>query len=239
MDLGFIGTGTIAAAVVTAIAQDGHRITVSERSKAQSAGLAAQFDAVAVADNQTVVDRSDVVFLGLLAAQAPQILAGLRFQAGQRVISFIAEIPLEDISAMITPAQAMAIMLPFPAIAQGGSPILTLGDAALVREIFCPTHTIFALQTAADLNAYLCAQAVLSPAISMVASAADWMEQQGVDRATGEQFLRALVASNLEASDCRATLAALATHGGYNLRLLNLMQVAGLEGALSKGLNAL
>lgn len=239
MDLGFVGTGTIAAAVVAGIAGDGHRIVVSERSVAQSKRLAEQFDSVTVAANQEVLDRSEVVFLGLLAGHAPEVLAGLRFRAGQRVISFIAEIALEEIAAMVAPAEAVAIMLPFPAIANGGSPILALGDATLVREIFAPANSVFALQSAAELSAYLCAQAVLSPAVLMVASAADWMGAQGVDRVAGEAFLRALVASSLQAGDCRDTLAALSTPGGYNLRLREALQRSGLETALSKGLDDL
>lgn len=239
MDLGFVGTGTIAAAVVAGIAGDGHRIVVSERSVAQSKRLAEQFDSVTVAANQEVLDRSEVVFLGLLAGHAPEVLAGLRFRAGQLVISFIAEIALEEMAAMVAPAEAVAIMLSFPAIANGGSPILALGDATLVREIFSPANSVFALQSTAELNAYLCAQAVLSPAVLMVASAADWMGGQGVDRASGEAFLRALVASNLQAGDCRDTLAALSTPGGYNLRLREALERSGLETALSKGLDDL
>lgn len=239
MDLGFIGTGTIAAAVVVGIADDDHRIVVSERNTAQSSRLAERFGTVTMATNQAVVDGSEVVFLGLLAGHAPEVLTDLTFRAGQRVISFIAEIALEDIATMVAPAEAVAIMLPFPAIAKGGSPILTLGDATLVREIFAPANAVFALQSPAELNAYLCAQAVLSPALLLVASAADWMNNQGVDHAAGEAFLRALVGSSLQAGDCRQTLTALSTPGGYNLRLRQAMEHSGMETALTKGLDDL
>lgn len=239
MDLGFIGTGTIAAAVVTGLADAGHKIVVSHRNTAHSARLAAGFAAVSRAENQEVVERSDVVFLGLLAAKAPAVLAGLRFRQGQRVVSFIAELPLQEIAEMVAPAEAVAIMLPFPAIAQGGSPILTLGDAGLIREIFSPKNTIFALQSEAELKAYLCAQAVLSPALAMLATTADWMADQGVTHAMGEAFLRALVASSLGAGDCRSTLAALSTPQGYNLRLRQTMENAGIEAALLQGLDDL
>ena len=67
MRIGVLGTGTIATAVVRGIAGDGHQISVSERSAENSAALAAEFGNVTVADNQAVLDRSDVVFLGLMA----------------------------------------------------------------------------------------------------------------------------------------------------------------------------
>ncbi|WP_295533930.1 NAD(P)-binding domain-containing protein [uncultured Thioclava sp.] len=239
MKLGFIGTGTIAAAIVTGLAPERHQITVSERSRTHAARLSQAFDCVSVAANQDVIDRSDIVFLGLLAAHAPAVLASLRFRKGQRVISFIAEMPLDEIATRVAPAKAAAIMLPFPAIAQGGSPILTLGDVALVREIFSPANHVFALQSVGELNAYLCAQAVLSPALLMIASTADWLERQGVERAQGESFLRALIGANLQAGPCRETLEALSTPGGYNLRLRQSLEQAGLEESLRQGLDAL
>lgn len=239
MKLGFLGTGTIASAVVQGIAADGHAITVSRRSEARSAALAEAFAAVTVADNQGVLDAAEVVFLGLMAETAPGILQGLQFRAGQKVVSFMAGLPLEALAPLVAPAEAVAIMLPFPGIAQGGSPVLALGGDDLLRGIFGRTNTVFALGSAAELDAYLCAQAVLSPAVLMVATAADWMERQGVDRVGAEGFLRTLVGSSLISGPCRPMLAALDTPGGYNQRLRRHMEQAGMEPALTEGLDRL
>lgn len=238
MDLGFIGTGTIAAAVVRGIAGDGHRITVSERGRAQAAALAAECG-VTVTPNQGVVDASEVVFLGLLPDTAPGILRDLRFREGQAVVSFIAGLSLEALAPLIAPARAAAVMLPFPGIAQGGSPILALGDTALIDRLFGARNSVFALRDGADLDAYICAQAVLSPAVSLVARAGDWLESRGSDRVAGEAFLRALVGSSLLGSECRTMLEALNTPGGYNQRLRQHMEGAGMGDALTRGLDDL
>jgi hypothetical protein len=66
-----------------------------------------------------------------------------------------------------------------------------------------------------------------------------WLAQQGLDRASGEMFLRMLVASGLEADDCQTMLAALATPGGYNIGLRQSVERSGLEEALIAGLNDL
>ena len=99
MKIGVIGTGTIASAVVRGIAGDGHDIAVSERGAARAADLARAFDNVSVHDNAGVVAASDVIFLGLMAEAAGEILAGLSFRAGQRVISFMAGASLEEVRA--------------------------------------------------------------------------------------------------------------------------------------------
>ena len=90
MRIGVLGTGTIATAVVHGIAGDGHQIVVSERSAENTSLLAAAYDEVSIAGNQSVLDQSDVVFLGLMAEVAEKMLPGLSFREDQRVVSFMA-----------------------------------------------------------------------------------------------------------------------------------------------------
>lgn len=239
MRIGVIGIGTIASAVVEGIAGDGHDIAVSRRSAAQSARLASAHEGVTVHDNQAVLDCSDVIFLGLMANAAAEILTPLTFRADQRVISLMADCPLERVGQMVHPASAAAVMIPFPGIAQGGSPALGYGDTDLLQELFGARNSIFALCSEAELAAYNCAQAVLSPSIRMVADAADWLGARIEDRAQGEAFLRALVGSSLTGSDCATLLAALDTPGGYNQRLRNHMDGADMRDALAEGLDRL
>jgi pyrroline-5-carboxylate reductase len=234
--LGFLGTGTIAEAVVRGLAPDGHEITISERSAVRAARLAGEFANVTVAGNQGVVDASEVVFLGLMAEQAAEVLGGLRFRPDQRVVSFMAGMPIEEVAALVAPAQAVAVMLPYPGIAQGGSPILALGDVGVIEDLFAPGNTVYALRDRAEMEAYLCAQAVLSPAVQMVGVAAEWL---GGENAQGEAFLRHLVGSSLMSGACAPMLAALNTEGGYNQRLRQHLEAAGMREALVGGLDRL
>ena len=219
MRIGFIGCGTIASAVVHGIAGDGHRITVSERSARQSSALAEAYDNVLISDNQGVVDASDVVFLGLMAEAAGEILKALTFSDDQGVSTFLAGATMDGSDAMVRPARATAIMMPFPGIAQGGTPIMMQGDADLVSEIFGARNSVFPLKNADELAAYLCAQAVLSPVARMVGDAADWLGYRVSDKEQGEAFLRTLIASNLSGIACEPLIEALNAPGGYNQRL--------------------
>lgn len=239
MKLGFVGTGTIATAVVHSLAPHGHDIHVSERSRANAAALAARYPSVHVAANQIVVDQSDVIFLGLLPDVAEKTLPGLKFRPNQKVISFIAGIGLDKINEMVAPASAVALMLPYPNIVEPGSVIPMLGDKALISRLFAPQHQIVLLNDEQEMAAVLCAQAVLSPVALLVKTATDWLENAGVDRARGEPFLRGLVASNLKETETRTLLSALNTEGGFNQRLREHMERSGMEGALLKGLDHL
>ena len=74
-----------------------------------------------------------------------------------------------------------------------------LTRAELAEALFA-NHDLFTLQSAEEFKALLSAQAVLSPAATLVATAADWAAGQGADADTAEAFLRSLVAANLSAS---------------------------------------
>ena len=113
MRLGVIGTGTIATAAMRGIAGDGHQITVSRRSAANAEGLTRDFPNVSVADNQTVLDQSDVVFVALLAGDAPRILRELAFRPDQQVITLMTGISPDEVAALTAPAPVVAQMLPF------------------------------------------------------------------------------------------------------------------------------
>lgn len=239
MKIGILGTGTISSAVVEGMVADGHQITVSERNAARAADLSARFENVTVADNQGVLDASEVVFLGLMAAAAPGILADLTFRPDQKVISLMAQAELGQVGDMVAPAKAEAVMIPFPAIATGGSAILVLGDTATVQALFGDRNRIFPLSSQEELDAYQCAQAVLSPAVKLVGGAASWLGTRTSDAAQGESFLRHLVASGLMGAECAPLLEALNTPGGYNQQLRQHMERAGMADDLANGLDLL
>jgi len=171
-----------------------------------------------------------------MAEDAPEVLRALRFLPDQRVVSFMAGLSLEEVGPLVAPARAEAVMLPFPGIARGGSPILALGEVGVIEALFAPANTVYRLRDAVELEAYLCAQAVLSPAVQMVGVAAEWL---GGDGAQGEAFLRHLVGSSLMSGACAPMLEALNTEGGYNQRFRQHMEAAGMREALRDGLDRL
>ncbi|SMO84564.1 pyrroline-5-carboxylate reductase [Thalassovita litoralis] len=239
MKIGILGTGTITSAVVRGIAQDDHQITVSNRSANRARALSETFANVLIADNQGVLDQSDVVIVGLMADVGRTVLPDLTFRPDQQVISVMAGVPLDEVATLVAPAQGAAVMMPFPGIAQGGSPLMMQGDADLVGRLFGDRNTLYPLKNAEELSAYLCAQAVLSPVARMVDDAAQWLADRVDDPAQGEAFLRVLVTSSLHNTPAIELISALNTEGGYNQRLRQHMETAGTGAALTEGLNTL
>ena len=245
MRIGIIGTGTIANALVRGIAADGHQITVSDRNATHAAQLAAEFDTVSIAPNQDVLDQSDVIFLGLMADVADTVLGALTFSPDHRVVSLMAGPSLAEVTAWVAPARAEALMIPFPAIARGNSPILTYPASPLLDQIFSARNTVIALAEPADMNSYLAAQAVLLPSIRLLADTAAWLGQRIDAPQQAEAFLRQLVGGSLLADPLTTSgvldriSADLNTPGGLNAELRDVLQDRGAFQALQDGLDQL
>lgn len=239
MKVGVLGTGTIATAVVRGIAADQHFITVSERSADNAATLSAEFSNVSVASNQQVLDCSDVILLGLMPDIAPSVLGELEFYSRHRVISMIADIPLDTLGPMVSPALVDSIIIPYPSIAYGGSPLILLGDGTIATSLVGDRNSIYRVESLSELQAYLCAQSVLSPVTRLVGDASVWLGSKVEDRQQAERFLRELVSSSLSASDCENLIEALNTPGGYNQRLRLHMEGRGIRSDLIDGLDDL
>jgi len=146
---------------------------------------------------------------------------------------------LEQADAMVRPARVVALIMPFPGISSGGTPIILQGDTGLPGQLFGARNSIFPLREGTEMAAYLCAQAVLSPVARLINDAAEWLGERVSDKEQGEAFLRELVASNQSETESAALIEALNTRGGFNQRLRLDMEASGMQEALRVGLNRL
>lgn len=239
MKAGIIGTGSIGGAVATGLAKAGFDITISRRGETRSAQLARDYSNITVAENQSVLDESDVIFVALNTDVAAVVIDDLAFRSDQIVISLMADMDLMALGRLVYPAHAQTIMIPFPSIAGGGSPILVLGDVQPVREMFGQTDSIIPVLDTDELNALLAAQAILSPVAAMVSASAKWVARNGGDADKAEPFLRQLISSSLSGLASDDLISALNTPDGFNQRLRLFFEQNGLTASVDDGLSAL
>ena len=102
LSIGFVGCGTIAAAIATGLAtQTDHAIAsiaVSERSQAKSSKLLEQFPELVTihSDNQEIVDQADLIFICVLPAQVSEVLQSLAFDSERHtLVSLVVSCPSE------------------------------------------------------------------------------------------------------------------------------------------------
>ena len=174
MKIGFIGTGVIATAMVDGIAGDGHHIWVTERSRANSARLAAQYPNVTIGDSQAIIDSCEVIIVALLHEAARSVLPALSFRPEQTVFSVVVGVPFGEFAELIQPATAEAMFIPYPHIAHGGSPLLVYPVSETLQDIFGGRNRVIPVTSEAMLNDYLAAQAILLPTVNLLQSTSGW-----------------------------------------------------------------
>lgn len=244
MKIGFLGTGTIAAAIVEGIVNDGHEIWVSERNRQISADLQSRLP-IHVADNQTVLDNSDTIIISLMADVASDLLPTLTFKSNQIIFSVMVGIHFAEMTELVNPATFDAIFIPFPFIKQGNSPILVYPKSATLSALFGASNELVELEREADLQTYLAAQAVLSPTVKILHETVGWLQQRVGDDPQAEKFIRLLIGGYLLADPLDQpnilsnALKDLGTEGGLNAQLRDHFGENGVYETLQAGLDSL
>jgi pyrroline-5-carboxylate reductase len=200
MILGFVGTGTITAAMVEGLRRGALAdwpVVLSPRGATVAAGLAARFLDVTVAEsNQAVVDAADCVVLAIRPQVAEAVISGLTFREGQRVLSLVAAYPVDRVAALArVPVASVvrAIPLPFVASGQGVTPIYP--PDADMAALFRSLGGVIEVGHLPDFDTYATASALMGSYFGLVEAATGWMVARGVAKGEADAYLRALFGS--------------------------------------------
>jgi len=197
MRIGFLGTGHIAAPMARALARAGHDVTVSERNAEVAAELADAGLGITVADNQTVVDSADAVFLCLRPAVWQGIVAPLSFRAGQSVVSVMAGVPLSDIAQAVAPATDLSVTIPYGFIENGGCPLPVAGDPATLTALFGDANPVLPQASEDALRHHFAASTMTTATVGLLLTASDWLAKQTGDAEAAEVYVAHLVSGFL------------------------------------------
>ena len=72
--IGFIGTGNMGGALLTAVAKSGEPVSMADASASRMAQLSRETGAVA-SDSKTIAEKSDLIFLGVKPQTLPALLS--------------------------------------------------------------------------------------------------------------------------------------------------------------------
>lgn len=195
MRLGFVGTGTITAAMVRGLKRSRLRdwhVLLSPRNPDIARGLADELPGVAVAaDNQAVIDGADMVVLAVRPDAAETILRGLRFRGGQPVISLIAATPAATITEWTGATQVCrAIPLPFVEEGRDVTPVYPPHPDAML--VFDALGKALPVEDLASFDVYGALSALMAQYFGMIETVADWAARQGMPADDARAYLSGL-----------------------------------------------
>src|SRR6185369_17068926 len=153
MRIGFIGTGTISAAVIEGLQSlpEAPEIVVSPRSEATSLALAARFAKVRRAASNAEVAEADIVFLGMRPMHLEEAVSRIGFGKGQIVASMVAGFSLEEIRKR-WPEATVCRFIPLPGIARGVGPMATYPAVPEIVHLFSPLGDLFVVADESKLH---------------------------------------------------------------------------------------
>lgn len=187
LTVGFIGCGTIAAAIATGLASQSsvpiNSICVSRRSESKSSALAAQYpNLVTVHDeNQDIVDRCDVIFVCVLPQQMSEILQSLQFDSKRHtVVSLVSTSTLTGLADDTSlPSEQIYKCICLPAVAkQEGICLVTpkSNDGKLL-PLFESLGGVVEATDEAQMSAMMVPSALMGSLYGMMKQSRDWLLQ--------------------------------------------------------------
>ena len=241
MTLGFIGTGTMAAAMVEGLG--GGDILLSPRGAEVAADLARRFPGVRIAtDNQAVIDGSDMVVLAVRPQVAEAVIRPLRFRAEQTVVSVIAATQIGSLRDWIGLELPIIRAIPLPFAANRASVTPLYPPDAEVAALFNRLGTALPCESLAEFDLLAVGSALMGSYFGLLETAQGWLVAQGLDDRAARTYLAGLFANlGKVAAESPAGFATLraehSTPGGLNEQIFRDFAAAGGTAALTSALD--
>ena len=196
MNLGFIGTGTIAIAVIKGIFKSKisfKKIYISERNKKNSQKLKKKYNKVVVVKkNQEIIDKCDWVFLSVTPSVGKKIIKELKFKSSQTLISFISTITLSQLKKAVRVKAKIVRAIPLPPISLKKGPVPICPPNSKVRKFFNQLGTTVEIKNEKLSINFWSTSGMMAPFYEMLRVMTDWLVKRGVKRNNAQKYITSL-----------------------------------------------
>jgi pyrroline-5-carboxylate reductase len=245
--VGFIGVGTIAEALITGMCAGGERratFLLSPRNADIAKRLAERFSFVKVAaDNQAVIDASDILFLAVRPQVAADVLGALKFRKYQRIVSLIATFDVARLRTLVAPASTIARAAPLPAVARRLGPLTLYPPVPEIARLLEGLGQLIQLQDESALDAFWAVSGLMGSYFGWLDEIAGWLVRHDLEETQVRPYVAALFESLSVTGAERAKdgfdrlVVEHSTPGGLNEQAYRELQAAGWTGLVSQTLD--
>jgi len=193
--IGFIGVGHIAHYMLTGFAQTKNYFEFiladpdPDRVAQISKEFTPKFKCTVTQDNQTAVDRSELIILAVRPDRMDAALTGLKFKPDQLVASVVAGASLSLLDRRVSPAKPIRV-LPISCVAINKSPILVFPENQPVQTLFSLLGQVHVLP---DEKTFTPGTALVGAFYAWIFALMDettaWTADQGIDPKVARQLV--------------------------------------------------
>ena len=196
MNLGFIGTGTIALSVIKGIFKSDiyfKKIYISKRNKKNSLKLKKKYNKIIVSKtNQEIVDKCDWIFLSVTPTVGNKIIKELKFKSKQTVISFISTITLSQLKKLIKVKTKIIRAIPLPPISLKKGPVPICPPNKKVKAFFDKVGSTVEIKNERSSINFWSTSGMMAPFYQLLSTMSDWLVKKGVKRSNAQKYITSL-----------------------------------------------
>jgi len=247
MNIGFIGTGKIASAVITGISKSNinyKKIIISPRNKEIAKKLKKEFKIIKIAkDNQQILNLCDWIFLSITPRVGKKIIRGLKFKPNQMIISFISTITLSQLKKAIKVKAKIIRAIPLPPISLMKGPIPIYPPNKKVKDFFDKIGTTIEIKNEKSSINFWSTSGMMAPYYELLRVMSNWLVKKGIKRDDAQKYITSLfLALSQDAvknskKDLKYLVKESQTQKGLNEQGVNELTKAGFYKKLEKTLN--
>ena len=249
MNLGFIGTGKIAASVITGICKSKisyKKIIISPRNKKIALVLKRKFKKIVIAkDNQQIVDQSNWVFLSVTPTVGEKIIKDLKFKSTQTVVSFISTITLSQLKRAIKVKAKIVRAIPLPPISLKKGPVPICPPNPKVKAFFNNLGTTVEIKNEKSSINFWSTSGMMAPFYELLRTMSEWLNEKGIQKDQAQRYITSLFLALSEDAvvnsnrDLKILVKDSQTPKGLNQQGVNELKKAGFYKATNKTLNSI
>ena len=245
MILGFIGTGNIVSDVITGISKSKisyKKIIISPRNKKKARYLKKNFKKITIAkDNQSVIDMSDWIFLGVLPRVGENILSKLKFKNNQTVISFMSTTKYSKLKKLIKKKLIIIRAIPMPPIKQGKGPVAIFPPNKKVKIFFDKIGTTIEIKNEKLSKNFWAISGTMASFYELLVVLSNWLIRKKINKLDAQKYVTLLYSALAElalknSSKPLKNLVNEQTPGGLNWQGVNELRKSGYYRLLEKSL---
>ncbi|MDC0518089.1 pyrroline-5-carboxylate reductase [Candidatus Pelagibacter sp.] len=196
MILGFIGTGKIAASVITGICKSKiscKKIFISPRNKNIAKNLKKNFKRIVIAkNNQQIIDKCNWVFLSITPSVGNKIIKDLRFKSNQTIISFISTITLSELKKAIKVKAKIVRAIPLPPISLKKGPVPICPPNKKVKAFFDKIGTTIEIKDEKLSINFWSTSGIMASYYELLKVMTYWLVKKGVKRNNAQKYITSL-----------------------------------------------
>ena len=230
MILGFIGTGKISSSIIYGIYKSKlkvKKIYISSRNTNIAKKLAKKFRSIRVLkDNQEIVDKSSIIFLGITPNIGNKILPKLKFSKNKKVISLISTINLKKLKKF-TKVKDLVRATPLPPIEIKRGPIIICPPSKFAKNIFKHLGKVLEIRNEKLSYKFWSTASLMAAYYEIINTSSKWLVKKGINKKFADTYIAELFlalsqdALNKSSQGYKKLVADSQTPKGLNMQVLN------------------